>query len=462
MFSMLSERGFKLVVFEGFKYSKGDKTQSGQKWRCSRRKGCSAHLFTDDAGDILLNTVGVHNHEPCPDLSRHYISNSVKRKASETLLEPPAKLIRREIASAPDSLADNITRDDVERVRRNLNYAKRKNLPPLPKCAGDVHEALDSLQIKTNKGEDMLLLNIATENIIVFCPKSNVEYLVKTDKIFIDGTFTFAAKYFYQFFTIHSVENGNYIPLVFCLLPDKKEATYRSLFKHLIKKCEEMNLTFKPKTVTADFEKAIHNAVESVWPTVEVIGCRFHLSQAWWRKIQVGLSAEYKSSTSDIGKWLHWVFGLSMLSHEEVGDAYVEDLEPTQPSSPKVDRFVDYLIENYIDNSSTFPPEMWASASLSSERTTNACESFHAKFRKHFNHSHPNIYAFIEAIQNVQTDAYIAIRSSAKPRTIYNSKYKKRLQYLETLQKYYRSADPKEKISRLQYIKSASYQYKKV
>ena len=68
MFSMLSERGFKLVVFEGFKYSKGDETQSGQKWRCSRRKGCSAHLFTVDAGDILLNTVGVHNHEPCPDL----------------------------------------------------------------------------------------------------------------------------------------------------------------------------------------------------------------------------------------------------------------------------------------------------------------------------------------------------------------------------------------------------------
>lgn len=456
---MFSERGFKLVVYEGFKYSKGDKTQSGQKWRCSRRKGCSAHLFTDDAGEILLKTVGVHSHEPCSNLSRNYISNSAKRKASDTLLEPPAKLIRTEIASAPDPVTDNITRDDVTCIRKNLSNAKRRNLPPLPKCAADVHEALDSLHIKTNKGEDMLLLNIATENIVVFCPKSNLEYLVQNDKIFIDGTFTFAAKHFYQFFTIHSVENGNYIPLVFCLLPDKKEATYRSLFEHLIKKCEEMNLTFKPKTVTADFEKAIHNAVESVWPTIEVIGCRFHLSQAWWRKIQeVGLSVEYKSPTSDLGKWLHWVFGLSLLNHEEVGEAYVEDLVPIQPSSSKVDQFVDYLVENYIDNSSEFPPEMWASASLSSERSTNACESFHAKFRKNFNHPHPNIYVFIEAIKNVQIDSYIAIRSAAKPRTILN-KYKKRLQYLENLQKKYRSTDPKEKISRFQYIKSVSYQY---
>nr|CAD7606560.1 unnamed protein product [Timema genevievae] len=72
-----------------------------------------------------------------------FISNSVKRKDSESLLEPPAKLIRRE----------NIRRDDVNRVRRNLTYSKRKHLPPLPKCAADVHEAIDSVQIKTDREE---------------------------------------------------------------------------------------------------------------------------------------------------------------------------------------------------------------------------------------------------------------------------------------------------------------------
>uniref|UniRef100_A0A1B6CJ52 FLYWCH-type domain-containing protein n=2 Tax=Clastoptera arizonana TaxID=38151 RepID=A0A1B6CJ52_9HEMI len=157
MFSMLSERGSKLVVYEGFKYSKGDKTQKGQKWRCSRRKGCSAHLFTDDSGDVILSTVGAHNHDPCENLSRQFISNSVKRKASDSLLEPPAKLIRREIASAPAPLAENICRDDVNRVRRNLTCSKRKHLPPLAKCAADVHEALDSIPINTDRGNSALI-----------------------------------------------------------------------------------------------------------------------------------------------------------------------------------------------------------------------------------------------------------------------------------------------------------------
>lgn len=30
----------------------------------------------------------------------------------------------------------------------------------------------------------------------------------------------------------------------------------------------------------------------------------------------------------EIVKWFHWGFGLSMLSREEVEDAYVGDLEP--------------------------------------------------------------------------------------------------------------------------------------
>lgn len=109
MFSMLSEKGFKLVVLDGFKFSKSRRTQCGQKWRCGK-KGCSAHLFTDDDGDVLFKFVGEHNHEPCPNLHRQYISNSAKRKATETLSEPPAKVIRKEIQYAPEDISNRMTR----------------------------------------------------------------------------------------------------------------------------------------------------------------------------------------------------------------------------------------------------------------------------------------------------------------------------------------------------------------
>jgi len=54
----------------------------------------------------------------------------------------------------------------------------------------------------------------------------------------------------------------------------------------------------------ADFEKAIHSAALFVWPSVELKGCRFHLGQSWWRKIQaLGLSNEYNLN-SEISNYL--------------------------------------------------------------------------------------------------------------------------------------------------------------
>ncbi len=37
--------------------------------------------------------------------------------------------------------------------------------------------------------------------------------------------------------------------------------------------------------MTIDYEKAIINAVNEVWPESSIIGCRFHLTNSWWRKI---------------------------------------------------------------------------------------------------------------------------------------------------------------------------------
>jgi len=45
----------------------------------------------------------------------------------------------------------------------------------------------------------------------------------------------------------------------------------------------------------ADFENAIHLGALSTWPEIIIKGCRFHIAQSWWRKIQtLGLSNEYK------------------------------------------------------------------------------------------------------------------------------------------------------------------------
>ena len=71
-----------------------------------------------------------------------------------------------------------------------------------------------------------------------------------------------------------------------------------------------------------DFEKAIHNAVNKTWPKTLVRGCRFHLGQSSWRKIQeLGLASDYIQN-NEIGKYLALTFGLSFLEPQEVGDFF--------------------------------------------------------------------------------------------------------------------------------------------
>jgi hypothetical protein len=105
---------------------------------------------------------------------------------------------------------------------------------------------------------------------------------------------------------------------VFFLLKDKNQKTYNRAFMELQNKCLHFNQVFKPEIIFVDFETAIHNAISDVCPDVKIIGCRFHLGQSWWRKIQqIGLTTEY-SKNNEIGQYLSYVFGLPFLNPEQV------------------------------------------------------------------------------------------------------------------------------------------------
>lgn len=184
--------------------------------------------------------------------------------------------------------------------------------------------------------------------------------------------------------------------------------------------CVSHDLIFNPNTVIVDFEEAIHNAVASVFPDLTLVGCRFHLSQAWYRNIQkLGLTTEYKNRDSEIGRWLKHSFGMMFLDPHEVGEFFAEKFAQTKPTDERVTKFADYLVDNWISEDAAFPPELWASKSATATRTTNACESFHSHFNQSFYSSHPSLFIFIFYIyilKSVQIETYIKIRSVDKIR----------------------------------------------
>lgn len=276
---VFSEKGKTLLVIDNFKF-RYQKPLSGnvKRWACVKRD-CKAFLKTDQNNEVL-SSMQTHNHgsESLQIFNRKKLSNDLKRKAMDDISEKPSHLINTELQI---NHVDTLTVGDTSLIRKNVYNARKAILPNIPSSIGDVHDALNAIIVETNKGENFLLVNDDASNIIIFSCHTNLRILCEMESIYVDGTFRYCTKHFLQLFTIHGLKNGYYIPLVFCLLPNKTESTYLKAFEALKKECDKINLQLLPKFCYADFEKAIHSSALSAWPNVIIKGCRFHLGQAW-------------------------------------------------------------------------------------------------------------------------------------------------------------------------------------
>jgi len=115
-------------------------------------------------------------------------------------------------------------------------------------------------------------------------------------------------------------------------------------------------------------------------------------------------------------------FGLVFLEPELVFDYFEVFLLSSKPSDHRLTQFSNYLLNNYIRNGASFPPNMWAAATADLNRTTNACESFHSHFNKSFNSNHPHIFIFLDKLKQIQLENYIKINSINEPHKYRNSK----------------------------------------
>ena len=102
----------------------------------------------------------------------------------------------------------------------------------------------------------------------------------------MDGTFKSTPRLFIQLFTIHGQYREHIVPLVYCLLPDKKRETYYKVLDIIKRKLAEMELVFDPDYVISDFETAQIGAVSTQLPRTHQRGCLFHFSQAVYKKVQ--------------------------------------------------------------------------------------------------------------------------------------------------------------------------------
>ncbi|KAL4143214.1 hypothetical protein QTP88_005572 [Uroleucon formosanum] len=176
-----------------------------------------------------------------------------------------------------------------------------------------------------------------------------------------------------------------------------------------------MKLTLKKLIVTQlrlDFEIGAHEAIRDIFPDAKLMGCRFHLGKAWWRKIQQEqvLRIAYMNESDQLGTWLKSFFALAYLPFTEVEDSFLE-LMATCPNEKYGHIFSDYVLKTYIEPRCPFPPEMWAEEPNTNPRTTNGPESFHRTYNRQFHSAHPPIHVVIQILKETQMQTRSIIQS---------------------------------------------------
>ena len=227
--------------------------------------------------------------------------------------------------------------------------------------------------------------------------------------LWMDGTFSVNPTIFAQLYTVLVKINEEYVPLLWCLLPDKQGATYIRLFQLLQQEAVRMNLILQPTTIHIDFEQAVMHAVRQVFG-IEASGCLFHFCQNVLRHVQqTGLQTAYNSNNPPEGrKWIRRLIALPLVPPLRIDQAF----QPVVANAPVVqgrDQLHDYIRDTYVDvNGAQFGRDIWNCFGVR-DRTTNACEGYHSVLSAHFRGRHADPFTFVKFLQQHEMETEIRI-----------------------------------------------------
>ena len=122
------------------------------------------------------------------------------------------------------------------------------------------------------------LLHNDGKDILIFGDDKAIQRLVATRVIHADGTFTCVLPGYSQLYILHAtVDNNVSVPVLFCLLKRKNEATYVKLLGLVEELASETDRTVFDREVQlmCDFELAFINAVRNQYASVSVKCCFF-------------------------------------------------------------------------------------------------------------------------------------------------------------------------------------------
>ena len=311
--AILSGKGkIQLLMEDGWRYISNRKAtgpNSTTYYTCVQ-KTCPARAATTGGPELdqlqLKYHAQLHKpHNHSPDKSENSAQEMLYnyREMARKNPDPPAKAVFEEIVAAKGAEGeDPATKEALDALgtfqsHRNMYYRIRtKRRPKLPTTIAEVDiESYGDLAKDLNGGP--FYRGTTPSNAVLLMTTGGEEIAHRADSIFVDGTWKTCPKPYSMLFVMRAKVGETVHTIAYALMPDKKEKTYKEVLQKMQEICVAANKPLDFAFAHSDCERAIINAIKSVFPDTDIRLCHFHVADSVRRKVgSLGLKALLKTS----------------------------------------------------------------------------------------------------------------------------------------------------------------------
>ncbi|CAF1092581.1 unnamed protein product [Brachionus calyciflorus] len=220
-------------------------------WRCEFYNECGGRGISNGLIPPFKETNNHHDwHKPKPESKEFLESKETFNELVKKSKDAPRALIRDFQPGLSENCIyswskKNAIRQKVIRTRNCQNGLSTKNFKLLHHVVID-----EELKFTYKKNKFYFGDSGPTDKnrVIFFTTDQNLKLLSTYRDWYCDGTFSICPSPFKQVYTIHIIIRGTTLPMVYAFLPNKKQVTYKKLFKLLAEL-----ITMKPLSVNCDF-----------------------------------------------------------------------------------------------------------------------------------------------------------------------------------------------------------------
>ncbi|CAF4063073.1 unnamed protein product [Rotaria sp. Silwood1] len=423
-----------LLIYNGYSYIIDKRNDKKILWKCEHAKKfkCRGRLHTD-LNNVFIQTVGAHENHPADPRSgaiRQYYDRL--RKESEQNQTNPHNILTQANIGVQDEVRDQLTSND--HLKRNIRpWRQETNVAPTPSTI-DFPVVPDKYH-RTTRNITFLRKDTGptSDRLLIFFTNEQRNIMENATEFFIDGTFKVVPEIFYQLFVIHANYREHVLPVSFILLPGKSSQIYQKMINEII----ALVPGWSPRRIMMDFEKALINVFSGAFPTAELSGCFFHLSQSVQRYLQDnGFKKNYETDIIFADN-IHKILALAFLEPNQVVNGFeflCSDL------GDEYQQILDYFEDTYIGRpirrsrrTAMFPINLWnmtVRVKNNMHRTNNHVEAWHQKLNSAFQCKHPTLWTFLDKLikeeNNMHSDIINAM-SGSQPRKRKNESLNTRL-----------------------------------